>query len=306
MKRMPSDRFPRAFHPPTPAEKPACQAVRKSFFATSPQAGAAQPGRHRAPMRCGPPTSMRRRSGASCCAPAPIASPVPRPTPRSNPCISTLICAALPARRRHRGRGRPAHPARANLVDEAVQCSRLLSGAITASTPRSAWVTPKEAFLPAAGGDARAFQAVERGRNPGLYRRLWRVARQSWRAMRCRHVTDRSWTVMAAPTPMPSACRSMRPSRCSEGRFSIRDGWLNAVAVANASRAGSMFFRRGDPGSHEENASKRRAGSPALMQSGRSGSRRGRPGQTGQAMPDLVGKPAAAPTLPFCSALPRR
>src|SRR6202171_1354408 len=99
-------------------------------------------------MRCARPTSTRPRGGASCRAPAPTGSPASRPTPRSNRCSSMTNCAGptfSPPPPGGVAVGRRILP-KANLVDEASQCLRLLLGRNHRVYTAICLVTPKEAY----------------------------------------------------------------------------------------------------------------------------------------------------------------
>ena len=75
---------------------------------------------------------------------------------------------------------------KANLVDEASQCLRLLSGRNHRVYTAICLVTPKEAFRQRLIETPGALQAAQRGRYPGLYR-LRRMARQGRRLCRAGH-----------------------------------------------------------------------------------------------------------------------
>ena len=99
---------------------------------------------------------------------------------------------------------------KANLVDEAAQCLRLLSGRNHRVYTAICLVTPKEAFRQRLIETRVRFKRLQRGRHPGLYR-LRRMARQGRRLRRAGHRRHRSWSRWSAPTPTSSACRSTRP-----------------------------------------------------------------------------------------------
>jgi septum formation protein len=102
---------------------------------------------------------------------------------------------------------------KANLVDEAAQCLRLLSGrnhrvytAICVVTPREAFrqrlVETRVRFKRLSEDDIQAY--VGSGERPA--------------ATRYRASPDPSWSRWSAPTPTSSACRSTKPSRCWAAR----------------------------------------------------------------------------------------
>ena len=75
---------------------------------------------------------------------------------------------------------------KANLVDEAAQCLRLLSGRNHRVYTAICLVTPQEAFRQRLVETRVRFKRLSRGRHPGLYR-LRRMARQSRRLCRAGH-----------------------------------------------------------------------------------------------------------------------
>ena len=106
---------------------------------------------------------------------------------------------------------------KAELLDEAAQCLRLLSGRNHRVYTAICLVTPNEALPPAPGRDAGALQApVGRGHR-GLSR-LRRVARQGRRLCRAGHRRHASSSRSSAPIPMSSACRSTRPDAARRAR----------------------------------------------------------------------------------------
>ena len=120
---------------------------------------------------------------------------------------------------------------KANLVDEAAQCLRLLSGRNHRVYTAICLVTPKRGVPPAPGRDPRALQApLARTTSRPISAPANGAAKPA--AMRCRASPDPSWSRWSAPTPMWSACRSTRPTTLLGGEgFPIRFGWLNATAI---------------------------------------------------------------------------
>ncbi len=156
----------------------------------------------------------RRRdaaSGANCRAPAPTGWPAPRPTRRSTSSCSTTNCAApiILAADTVVAVGRRILP-KAELLDEAAQCLRLLSGrnhrVYTVDLPGDA----EGGVPPAPGRNPRALQAaVVRGHREPISLPANGAARPAATPRRASPAPSSSrWS---APTAMSSACRSTRP-----------------------------------------------------------------------------------------------
>ena len=98
---------------------------------------------------------------------------------------------------------------KAELLDEAAQCLRLLSGRNHRVHTGVCLVTPNGGIPPAPGRDPRALQAAVGRGHRGLSR-LRRMARQGRRLCRAGHRRHASSSRSSAPTPTSSACRSTR------------------------------------------------------------------------------------------------
>ena len=228
---VPSDRFrariPLRFLPPT---NPACLAAPNSFLLPVRRDGSACSTRPASsPTRCVRPMSTRPRSGASCRAPAPTGWPAPRPTRRSKSVqLDDELRGCLHPRRRHRGRGRPPHPAQG----QSGRRSRAMpAAAVGAQPPRLHRDLPGDAeggVSPAPDRNPRALQAARaRTTSRPISAPANGAARPA--ATPCRASPDRSWSRWSAPTPTSSACRSTRSITLLGGEgFPIRFGWLNA------------------------------------------------------------------------------
>ena len=120
---------------------------------------------------------------------------------------------------------------KANLVDEASQCLRLLSGRNHRVYTAICLVTPREAFRQRLVETRVRFKRLSaRTTSRPISAPANGAARPA--AMPCRASPAPSWSRWSAPTPMWSACRSMSRVTLLGGEgFPIRFGWLNAAGA---------------------------------------------------------------------------
>ena len=175
-------------------------------------------------MRCARPTSTRRPSAANCRAPAPTGWRAPRRRRRSQliNIDEELRGAYILSADTVVAVGRRILP-KADLLDEAAQCLRLLSGrnhrvhtAVCLVTPSGAFrqrlVETKVRFKRLNDEDIEAYLASGE----------WRGKAGAYAAQGIAGSSSSSWS---APIPTWSACRSTRPRRCC---------WARAIRSASA------------------------------------------------------------------------